>query len=132
MCYFYITTIVDKDYILVSDMNEICNDNEIEDGRYVQFLADGSIYELIISTETISQTRRITIQDKSYEYILWYPGGTVVNWSSRIVGTFNWDGTYVWCTAGIAYSSFGTPGCSISYSKNKKSINEKTIERKLT
>ncbi|MCD7837020.1 MAG: hypothetical protein LUG83_10330 [Lachnospiraceae bacterium] len=48
-----------------------------------------------------------------------YKSNGNLDWSSEVVGTFHFNYTYVWCTAGIAYVDYGDSGnSSISYSKN--------------
>lgn len=110
--------------IVLNDISEI-NLYHGADGVYVDYLPDGSFIRATISTTKISQSdsgtyaTRESIQNKSYNYEYMRPNGVDLDWSSEVVGTFHFDNTYVWCTAGTAYKSFGKPSSSsISYSKN--------------
>lgn len=84
-----------------------------------------------IKTSDIANPRISTyatehIQNKSYKYEYTKSNGKL-DWSSEVIGTFHFDNTYVWCTAGEAKHSFGDPGnSSISYSSNTYSSKKVT------
>lgn len=94
------------------------------DGIYEARLSDGRRIQVTIKTtiETkpgISTYATEYVQNKSYEYKLMKPNGVDLDWRSEVVGTFHFNNTYVWCTAGNAYYEFGDSANSIiSYSQN--------------
>jgi hypothetical protein len=121
--------------IVLDDINDVSNYNGV-DGTYVQYLNDGSIIEVTISTSDIKSSgingrsaanlsSTEYVQNKSYLYQLKKANGDL-NWSSEVIGTFHYNNTYVWCTAGTAYHSFGDSSSTISYSKNTYSSSQVT------
>lgn len=140
-------TVNAKELIVLEDINDITR-YDGADGTYVQYLDDGSTLKVKISTKTIMLPASINsftefaaateyIQNKSYNYEL-IDINNKLKWSSEVIGTFHFNNTYVWCTAGNAYYTLGSSSSTISYSKNTYSSKKVTgvskyeIEAKIT
>lgn len=113
-----------KEFTVVDDINNISD----EDGTYVQYLEDGSSLIVNISSELISNplARGTETHRKTYEYILKMFNSETVEWSSKLVGVFQCDGTYAWGNSGTAYFDSAYSSSTISYSTNTYSSAQTT------
>lgn len=115
----------DNEVIILNNVDEIELYN-CADGTYETYLEDGSCIQITIKTTDIVESGISTyateyIQNKSFNYRRVKSNGDL-DWRSEVSATFHYNETYVWCTAGIAYSEFGVPSkSSISYSLNEYS-----------
>lgn len=134
--------IEDNEIIFLSNIEEIKLYNGA-DGTYEVHLEDGSYIQIVIETTNmvnprISTYATETIQNKTYTYRR-LTFSKDLDWESKVTGTFHYNDTYVWCTAGIAEYTFGFPDdSSISYSLNTYSsakvtgVSKYQIEAKIT
>lgn len=93
------------------------------DGIYEVQFDDGSSIRITIKTTNVIDSGISTyateyIQNKSFGFQYNKPNGEL-DWFTELEGTFHYNNTYVWCTAGTAYYKFGDPdNSSISPSLN--------------
>jgi len=134
--------IKDNEITILNSIEEIELYNSA-DGTYEIRLEDGSYIQITIKTTNIinpkiSTYATETIQNKTYTY-RYLTLDKDLDWESKITGTFHYNNTYVWCTAGIANYAFGdSDNSSISYSLNTYSsakvtgVSKYQIEAKIT